>query len=119
MLDAHHDTSDRPDLQADEVFGPELAFLQFSSCADEHVSVADRLGGTAIVDPFERDLPTLVGAPEGTDHERLVTELDLGTDLEVDQVGLVYIEAEKTVESMGAAQPGDPDGISRRTQGRR
>lgn len=119
VLDTDHDTANGTHLATDEVFGPILPLVELSGCGDEDVLIADRLGAFTSLDAFECHLPPFVATAQSADGQSGTGDIDLRAGLEVNEIGLVDIEADVSVETVGAAQTGDPDWISRRTQRRR
>ena len=70
---------------------------------------------------FESDLKSPVDATDRSDHMGITLDEDGGSGFEMDNVFRLDVEPEETVQTMGAAQPADPDlaAFSRRTRRQR
>ena len=100
--------------ESDEVFGPVLVFAQFTTLSGHHVVAPDRLSGNSRVDTGEFEMMTGIGTPNRNYFELAAIDENRFAWFEMNEVILVHIEADVSVETVGATQaPDDETGLSR------
>jgi hypothetical protein len=106
------------DDEPDQLLGPEFALEQRTSLSNGNDGAPDFFGALTIGDASEGNLEPAIGATDLAHGLGLITDIDNRAGLEADHVVLVYVNAEKSVEAMGTAQPPDdvPLGLSRGTR---
>ncbi len=103
-----------PDLETDEIFGPVLVRTQFTAFGGNNVVATGFFGGDSGIDAGKLEVMTAISAANrrhfifsAVDGYRLAW-------LEMNEVILVHIETDVSVEAVGSTQaPDDETGLSR------
>ena len=102
------------DVETDEVFGPEFIVTQLTALGSDHVVAPNRLSGNPGIDTHELEVMAAVGAANRSHFVLSTVDEYRFPWLEMNQVILVYIEADVPVESVGSPQTAnDETGLSR------
>ena len=96
-------------LQPDQIARPVLTLFEIASSGDEDLGASDRLGSDPVGDAVEGDLWAFLALTEVSDAQRRLSDEDLRSGLEVDEVGLVRVEPDVPIEPVGLSQPPDTD----------
>jgi hypothetical protein len=96
-------------LEPDQVAWPILALVQLASSSDEDLGAPDRLGSGSVGDAVEGQLRALLALTERPHTMRCVSDVDGGAGLEVNEIGMVRVEPDVTIEPVGLSQPPDTD----------
>jgi hypothetical protein len=101
-------------LETDEVLGPILILTQFPALGCDHVIAPDRFSGHPRIDACEFEMMTAICAANRSDFESSAIDEYRLAWFEMNEVILVHIEANVSVEAVGATQaPNDKTGLSR------
>ena len=105
-------------LEPDQVAWPILALVQLASPGDEDLGSSDRLGSGSVGDAVEGQLRAFLALTERPNTMRCVSDVDSRAGLEVNEIGVVRVEPDVTIEPVGLPQPPDADAgrLSRETR---
>jgi hypothetical protein len=103
-----------PDLETDEILGPVLIFTQVPTLGGDHVIAPDRFSGHPRIDAYEFEMMTAIRAANRSDFKLSAIDEYRLAWFEMNEVILVHVEANVSVEAVGPTQaPNDKTGLSR------
>ena len=121
VVDGYDAATIRPHLQSDQVDWPELTLAQFPPLGHPDFLPPDLLRPMTVGYTLERNLRAFLAVAQSAHGVRAVIDTDGRARVEMPQVLRLGVEAEKTVEAVGLAQPADDDtgALSRGTRPQR
>lgn len=103
-----------PHLETDKLIGPILLGTQFTALGGNHVVTPDRFSGNPCIDAYEFEMMAAIGTANRSHFKLSALDEYRFAWFEMDQVILVHVEADVSVEAVGPTQaPDDETGLSR------